>query len=177
MNIEATAIDGVHLLSLQTRGDERGFFARMFCRQRFLDAGLEPAVEQGNLSFSQLRGTVRGLHYQRAPHAETKLVRCTRGAILDVAVDLRSDSPTYLHHVAVRLSADNRQALYIPRHCAHGFQTLEPDTEVSYLVSSAYAPEAEAGLRHDDPVLAIDWPEPVSVLSDKDATWPLVGRS
>lgn len=174
MRFEPTSIDGVFTVELERRGDERGFFARMYCEEEFRAAGLEPAVVQGNLSFSREKGTLRGMHYQVDPAPETKLVRCTRGAILDVVVDLREDSPTRLQHVAVRLDAENRRALYVPRWFAHGFLTLEDDTEVSYLVSAPYTPEAERGLRHDDPRLGIDWPIPVSVVSPKDASWPLL---
>ena len=174
MRFEPAAIDGVFTVELERHGDERGFFARTFCEEEFRAAGLEPAVRQGNLSFSRERGTLRGMHYQVEPAPETKLVRCTRGAVLDVIVDLREGSPTYLGHVAVRLDAENRTALYVPRSFAHGFLTLEPDTEVNYLVSAPYTPEAERGLRHDDPRLGIDWPIPVAVISPKDAAWPLL---
>lgn len=174
MIITRTAIDGVFLLELERREDERGFFARAFCHTEFEAAGLEPTVRQGNLSFNHHAGTLRGLHYQVSPHEETKLVRCTRGAIHDVVVDLRKGSPTYLKHVAARLDADNRRAIYVPRYCAHGFLTLEPNSEANYLVSSDYVPASGAGLRYDDPALAIDWPHPVNVISDQDLSWALL---
>ena len=156
------------------RTDERGFFARTFDRQEFLDAGLEPVVEQANLSFNHRAGTLRGMHYQVAPATEAKLVRCTRGAVLDVAVDLRPDSPSYLQHVAVELTANSRTALYVPPMFAHGYLTLEDACEVVYQVSAAYAPGAERGLRYDDPALGIAWPVPVAVVSEKDRDWPLL---
>jgi len=174
MIITETAIPGPRILDLEVREDARGFFARTFCRDEFLDAGLEPAVEQCNLSFNHLRGTLRGMHFQVAPHPETKLVRCTRGAIVDVVVDMRPDSPTRLQHVSVVLSARNRRALYVPAYFAHGYQTLTDDAEVLYQVSGQYTPEAERGLRHDDPALGISWPASVTALSAKDASWPLL---
>ena len=174
MRIEPTSIDGVFTVELERRGDDRGFFARTFCAEEFRAAGLDLAVFQGNLSVSREKGTMRGLHYQTDPAAESKLVRCTRGAIFDVVVDFREGSPTYLEHLAVRLDSENRTALYVPRHVAHGFLTLEPDTEVNYLVSAPYTPEAERGVRYDDPRLAIDWPIPVTVITPKDTAWPLL---
>jgi len=167
-------LDGPVLVELQLRQDERGFFARTFDRQEFLDAGLEPAVEQCNTSFNRLAGTVRGMHFQVAPSLEAKLVRCVRGAVLDVAVDVRPGSPTYLQHVAAELTAENRVALYVPPKFAHGYQALEDGCEVVYQVSGAYDPAAERGLRPDDPSLGISWPLTVTGVSDKDASWPLV---
>ena len=174
MIITALDIAGPALVDLDVRKDQRGFFARTFCREEFLEAGLEPAVEQCNLSFNRLRGTLRGMHYQVPPHPETKLVRCTRGAIVDVVVDMRPESPTRLQHVAVTLSAENRRALYVPAYFAHGYQTLTDDAEVTYQVSGSYTPTAERGLRHDDPMLGIEWPLAVSAISEKDAAWPLL---
>jgi dTDP-4-dehydrorhamnose 3,5-epimerase len=168
-----TDIEGVAIAELETREDDRGFFARTFDRAEFLAAGLEPAVEQCNMSYNHKAGTVRGLHLQVAPHPETKLMRCVRGAIVDIIVDLRPGSPTRLQHVAVELSAENRRALFVPAFFAHGYQTLVDDTEVVYQASGAYAPQAERGLRHDDPVLNLPWPLPVAVISDKDRSWPL----
>lgn len=175
MIITPTAIAGVAIIDLDTRADDRGLFARTFCRREFVEAGLEPAVEQCNLSYNHRAGTVRGMHWQAPPAAEAELVRCTRGAIVDVVVDIRPQSPTYLHHVAVTLTAQNRRALYMSPYLAHGYQTLSDDTEVSYQVSGPYTPSAERGLRHDDPALGIEWPAPVSVISEKDASWPLLG--
>jgi len=169
-----TDIPGVAIVDLELRSDDRGFFARTFCREEFIAAGLEPAVEQCNVSFNHLAGTLRGMHYQVEPAPEAKLVRCTRGAIVDIIVDLREGSPTRLQHVAVELTADNRRALYVPPFFAHGYQTLTDDTEVTYQVSGAYTPGTERGLRYDDPALGLTWPVPVAVISDKDRTWPLM---
>lgn len=175
MIITTTTIDGPAIVDLERRSDDRGFFARTFCRDEFTAASLEPLVEQCSLSFNNVAGTLRGMHWQAPPHAEPKLVRCTRGAILDVIVDMREDSPTRLRHVAVELTAENRRALFVPAYFAHGFQTLTDDTEVIYQVGGAYTPGAERGLRHDDPALGISWPLPVTAISAKDASWPLLG--
>ncbi|MVA77267.1 dTDP-4-dehydrorhamnose 3,5-epimerase [Auraticoccus sp. F435] len=174
MKISTTAIDGVAVIDLERREDDRGFFARTFCAEEFAAAGLEPVVDQCNLSGNHRAGTLRGMHLQVAPHPETKLVRCVRGAVLDVIVDLRPDSPTRLQHVAVELSADNRRALYVPAYFAHAYLTLVDDTEVMYQVTGRYEPSAERGLRHDDPALGIEWPLPVTTISAKDASWPLL---
>lgn len=171
-----TALEGATIVDLERHEDERGFFARAFCQREFADHGLEPRVAQANMSFSHQRGTMRGMHYQVPPASETKLVRCVRGAIHDVIVDVRPESPTYLEHVGVELSAENRRALFVPRGFAHGCVSLVDDTEILYLVSEFYAPGHERGLRHDDPALGIEWPIEVSVISDKDASWPLVGE-
>lgn len=170
-----TGVPGPVLVDLERREDDRGFFARTYCRQEFLDAGLEPLVEQANLSWNAAAGTLRGMHYQVEPAPEAKLVRCTAGAVHDVVVDVRPGSPTYLQHVAVELTADNRRALYVPPFFAHGYLTLTDGAEVVYQVGAAYTPGAERGLRFDDPALGIDWPVPVRVVSDKDAAWPLIG--
>lgn len=172
-----TRLPGAFILDIERRGDERGFFARTFCQHEFARHGLQYDVAQCNLSYNHRGGTVRGLHFQFPPAAETKLVRCTRGAILDVIVDLRPESPTYLQHVAVELSADNRRALFVPERFAHGYQTLEDDTETVYQVGEFYTPEAEGGLRHDDPRLGIAWPRPPQDLSDKDRAWPLLEQT
>lgn len=169
-----TNLPGAYLVELEKREDERGFFARMFCANEFVEHGLEPAVAQGNMSFSREKGTLRGMHYQVPPAEETKLIRCVRGAIHDVIVDVREDSPTYLQHYGVELSADNRKALYVPKGFAHGCLTLADDTEILYLVSEFYTPGHERGLRYDDPALGIEWPVEVTVVSEKDASWPLV---
>lgn len=176
MKFTPTAVPGPVLVELEQRSDDRGFFARTFCREEFLAAGLDPAVDQANLAFTRRAGTVRGMHYQVDPSPEAKLVRCVRGAIMDIAVDLREGSPTRLQHVAVELTADNRLALYIPPYFAHGYQTLADDTEVLYQVSGSYDGRAERGLRHDDPALGLTWPVPVSVISDKDRSWALLGE-
>ena len=153
---------------------DRGAFARTFCAAEFREQGLAEHFVQCNMSWNARQGTLRGLHYQRPPSSEIKLVRCTAGALWDVIVDLRSDSPTYLQHAAVELSARNRLALYVPEMFAHGFQTLEDDTEVFYQVSALYAPHLAAGLRYDDPKLRISWPLPVSSISEKDRQWSLL---
>lgn len=169
-----THLAGAFVIELERREDDRGFFARTFCQHEFAEHGLEPVIAQANLAFNKRRGTLRGMHFQYPPAAETKLVRCTRGAILDIIVDLRPESPTYLVHVSVELTADNRRALYVPERFAHGYQVLEDGTETTYQVGEFYAPEHEGGLRYDDPRLALDWPLPVGELSDKDGAWSLL---
>jgi dTDP-4-dehydrorhamnose 3,5-epimerase len=164
-------LKGAFILELERREDARGFFARTFCQREFKQHGLKPAIAQANVAFNRRKGTVRGMHFQYPPHAETKLVRATRGAILDIIVDLRPESPTYLQHAAVELSADNGRALYVPERIAHGYQALEDGTETSYQVGEFYAPGSEGGLSPFDPRLGLLWPLPVSVLSPKDAAW------
>ncbi|MFD1519508.1 dTDP-4-dehydrorhamnose 3,5-epimerase [Pseudonocardia yunnanensis] len=177
MQITPTPLPGSALIDLTLLEDDRGFFARMFCRQEFIEAGLEPLVEQANVSFNHKAGTLRGLHYQLEPNAETKLVRCSRGAIYDVIVDLRAESPTYLRWFGAELTADNRTAMYVPRSFAHAYLTLTDGVEVSYQVSTPYTPGAERGLRWDDPTIGIDWPIPPVIVSDKDANWPLLSEA
>ena len=174
MIITTTALAGPAIIDLELREDDRGFFARSFDRAEFAAAGLEPVVEQCNVSFNHRAGTLRGMHFQVAPATEAKLVRCTAGAVLDIIVDVREGSPTYLQHVAVELTAANRRSLYVPPMFAHGYQTLVDGAEVTYQVSEAYTPGTERGLRHDDPALGLSWPLPVSTISDKDASWPLL---
>ncbi len=173
MIFKETPLKGAFVVELEPFHDERGFFARAFCRREFEAHGLKPEVAQSNLSFSRKRGTLRGMHYQVPPASETKFIRCTRGAIYDVIIDLRPDSPTYLQHYGVELSAENRRAIYVPELFAHGCQTLTDDTEIVYLVSEFYTPGCERGLRFDDPAFKIDWPLPVEVISEKDRSWPL----
>jgi dTDP-4-dehydrorhamnose 3,5-epimerase len=177
MKFTPAGLDGVWLVDLEPIEDERGFFARTFCADEFTEHGLDPAVSQCNVSFTRAAGTVRGLHYQVEPAAETKLVRCVRGAIFDVALDIRAESATRHQHVAVELSAANRRALYIPVGFAHGFQTLVDDTEVEYQMGAPYTSGTDRGVRHDDPAFAIAWPLPVSSISDRDRAWPLVEAS
>jgi dTDP-4-dehydrorhamnose 3,5-epimerase len=174
MIFRETRLKGAFVVELEPRGDERGFFARAFCRKEFEAHGLEPTIAQANISFNYRRGTVRGLHFQFPPAAETKFVRCSRGAIVDVIVDLRPESPTYLQHVAVELTAANRRGLYVPQRFAHGYQVLEDDTETTYQVGEFYTPAAEGGLRYSDPRLAIEWPLPVTDMSPKDREWRLL---
>jgi len=166
-----TALRGAFIIDLEKREDERGFFARAFCQKEFATHGLKPVIAQANIGFNRLRGTVRGMHFQYPPAAETKLVRCSRGAILDIIVDLRPESPTYLQHITVELSADNRRGIFIPERFAHGYQALEDDTETTYHVGEFYTPGSEGGLLYDDPALGLSWPLPVSVISDKDRQW------
>jgi dTDP-4-dehydrorhamnose 3,5-epimerase len=172
MNWIKTALAGVWVLELDPKQDDRGLFARAWCRDEAAGRGLTPEWVQMNVSVSRRAGTLRGLHWQAPPWEEAKLVRCVRGAIWDVAVDLRPGSPTRLRWHGEELSADNRRALYVPEGCAHGLLTLTGDAEVHYLVSRRYTPEAERGARWDDPLLAIAWPRPVAVISEKDSRWP-----
>lgn len=172
MKFVATPLSGAWIVDLEPREDERGFFARAFCQDEFAAHGVAPAVSQANISMSHRAGTVRGLHFQYPPVAETKFIRCISGAVHDVVVDLRPASPTFLQHVGVELTARNRTALTVPPGCAHGFMALEDATEVLYLVSERYQPAEEGGLRHDDPALEIIWPRPATVLTDKDRSWP-----
>jgi dTDP-4-dehydrorhamnose 3,5-epimerase len=169
-----TELRGAFIIDLELREDDRGFFARAFCQNEFTDHGLKPLIAQANIAFNKRKGTLRGMHFQFPPAAETKLVRCTRGAIVDIIVDLRPESPTYLQHVAVELSADNHRALYVPERFAHGYQVLEDITETSYQVGEFYTPEAEGGLRHDDPRLGLTWPLPVTEITEKDRAFPLL---
>jgi dTDP-4-dehydrorhamnose 3,5-epimerase len=169
-----TDVAGVTIVDIDPHIDARGFFARLFCADEFAKQGLDSHVAQTNLSFNRTCGTLRGLHRQVPPYAEAKLVRCIRGAIVDVAVDVRPDSHTYGKHVMVELTADDHRALYLPPYVAHAFQTLADDTEVLYQVSGPYAAVGEQGFRWDDPAFGIAWPLPVSVISDKDANWPLL---
>jgi dTDP-4-dehydrorhamnose 3,5-epimerase len=174
MRFTQTPLTGVWVIELDLLGDERGWFARTFDAEEFAARGLNPTVAQCNASFNAKRDTLRGMHYQADPHGESKLVRCVRGAIFDVAVDLRADSPTYRGWHGVELSADNRLAFYIPAGLAHGFQTLDEDCEVLYQMGTVYVPESAGGVRWDDPAFAIDWPEPQGerVISQRDATYP-----
>lgn len=172
MQFHATPLPGAFTISLDRRTDERGFFARLFCEDEFAAAGLESRFVQCNDSFNARRGTLRGMHYQLQPSAEVKVVRCIQGALFDVIVDLRPDSPTHRLWFGAELSASNRTMMYVPRGCAHGFITLQDDTEALYLVSQRHDPGAERGLRFDDPAFGIAWPMAPSVISDKDAAWP-----
>jgi dTDP-4-dehydrorhamnose 3,5-epimerase len=166
-----TKLAGAFIVDVERRGDSRGFFGRVFCQREFYDRGLKPTIAQANVAFNAKRGTLRGMHFQYLPRAESKLVRCTRGAILDIIVDLRPESPTYLRHVAVELSADNYRSLYVPERFAHGYQALEDNTETSYQVGEFYAPGFESGLLYSDERLGLAWPLPASEISPKDAAW------
>jgi len=163
-----TKLKGAFIIDLERQTDERGFFARMFCQQQFQERGLKPVIAQASIASNPRKGTLRGMHFQFPPAAETKLVRCTRGAILDIIVDLRPESPTYLQHVAVELDAVNMRALYVPERFAHGYQVLEDHTNASYEMGACYTPGAEGGLLHDDERLGLPWPLPVTMISAKD---------
>jgi dTDP-4-dehydrorhamnose 3,5-epimerase len=169
MKFHASPIEGVFLIEQEARGDERGFFARVFCEKEFAAAGLETRYVQMNNSLSASKGTLRGMHYQLAPAAEVKVVRCVRGRLFDVALDLREGSPTFGKYFGAELTAENRRLMYVPRGFAHGFLTLEENTEAIYLVSDFYAAERERGVRWNDPRFGIRWPATPEVLSDKDA--------
>jgi dTDP-4-dehydrorhamnose 3,5-epimerase len=167
-----TELPGAFVVDLERRGDERGFFARAWDVNEFAEQGLATTTVQCNVSFNVRKGTLRGMHYQEAPHAEAKLVRCTRGAIFDVIIDLRRNSPTYTKWVGVDLTDENRRMLYVPEGFAHGYQTLLDEVETFYQVSEFYTPAAERGVRWDDAVFGIDWPLEPSSISPKDAAWP-----
>ena len=174
MIFNETKLRGAFTIDIERLEDSRGFFARTFCQKEFADHGLKPVIAQANVAFNKARGTLRGMHFQYPPAAETKLVRATRGAILDIIVDLRPESPTYLHHISVELSAANGRALYVPERFAHGYQVLEDQTETSYQVGEFYTPGAEGGLLYNDPRLGLSWPLPVGEMSAKDAKWLLL---
>ena len=170
MKFTPTPLAGAYVIDLEKRGDDRGFFARMFCEKEFAAHGLVTHFVQMNNSLSRDEGTLRGLHYQLPPQAETKVIRCVRGALYDVILDLRPGSATFGQHFAVELTAENRTMLYCPKGFAHGFLTLQPDTEAMYLVDAFYAPDAERGIRYNDPRFAVPWPAAPVVISDKDRT-------
>jgi dTDP-4-dehydrorhamnose 3,5-epimerase len=163
-----TKLKGAFVIDLDRKQDARGFFARAFCQEEFKAHGLKPLIAQGNVAHNIRKGTIRGMHFQFPPAAETKLVRCTRGAILDIIVDLRPESPTYLQHVVVDLNEDNQRALYVPERFAHGYQTLYDNTDTSYSVGEFYSPANESGILYNDPRLGLRWPLPVTVVSEKD---------
>jgi dTDP-4-dehydrorhamnose 3,5-epimerase len=171
MRFKETALKDAWVIAPEPVRDDRGFFARSFCVEEFGARGLETRFVQHSLSFSRKRHTLRGIHFQRAPHAEVKVVSCIHGAIFDVIVDLRPGSATYRHWAAFELTAQNRLQLYVPKGFAHGHQTLTDDTTVAYLISEFHVPAAASGIRHDDPALGIDWPAAPSILSDKDKEW------
>ena len=174
MIFSETRLEGAYVIDLERREDARGFFARAFCQHEFEVHGLKPIIAQANVAHNRQKGTVRGMHFQIPPAAETKLVRCTRGAILDIIVDLRPELRTYLQHVAVELNEDNQLALYVPERFAHGYQVLCDKTDTSYQVGEYYSPPHERALRYDDPRLGLTWPLPMTVISDKDRNAPLL---
>lgn len=167
-----TPLKGAYVVAVKKLEDDRGFFGRTFCANEFREHGLKEAMVQANVSYNKRQGTLRGMHYQVAPHQEAKLVRCTRGALYDVIVDLRPNSLTYKQWFGIELTADSYTMLYVPPDFAHGFVTLRDDTEAIYQVSQFYTPGAEQGLRWNDPAIGIQWPVEVTVISPKDATWP-----
>jgi dTDP-4-dehydrorhamnose 3,5-epimerase len=169
-----TKLKGAFILDLERREDSRGYFARAFCQNEFKANGLKPTIAQANVAFNLIKGTVRGMHFQFPPAAETKLVRCTRGAILDIIVDLRPESPTYLDMTSVELTEENGRALYVPERFAHGYQALRDKTETSYQVGEFYTPGTEGGLMYNDPRLGLKWPLPITMISDKDRDWKLL---
>lgn len=168
----ATKLPGVHEIHIEAKRDERGFFARTCCQTEFEAQGLSAKFVQCSVSFSTRKGTLRGVHYQIAPYEEAKLIRCTRGSVYDVIVDLRSSSPTFKHWIAVVLKADDRNMIYVPEGCAHGFLTLEDETEVYYEISQFWNAEAARGVRWNDPAFQIQWPASVEVISERDRTYP-----
>ena len=172
MIFDETELPGSYIIELERLNDERGFFARTWCEREFNEHQLECKIVQCNISFNNKKGTLRGMHYQVHPHAEAKLIRCTKGGIYDVIVDLRKDSSTYLRHVSVILSADNRRMLYVPKGFAHGFQTLEDETEVFYQMSELYSPTSARGFRWDDPAFQIAWPADTRTISSRDRSYP-----
>lgn len=171
MKFKSTTLRDVWLIALEPAFDDRGFFARTFCVEEFAAHGLETSYAQHSISFSTHSGALRGLHYQREPHSEVKLVRCVKGAIWDVVIDVRPDSPNYLQWQGFDLSSRNGNQLYIPKGFAHGFQTLSSDVEVNYLISEPYSPQSADGIRYDDPAFGINWPLPVTKISEKDLKW------
>jgi dTDP-4-dehydrorhamnose 3,5-epimerase len=171
MVFSETILAGAFMIDIDRHEDNRGYFARVFCADEFSAHGLKPVVAQGSVSFNAKCGTLRGMHFRYPSASEVKYVRCTRGAVVDVIVDLRPESPTYLRHVAVNLSADNGRGLYVPERFAHGFVTLAEDTELVYLISNYHTPGAEGGLQYDDPALGLAWPVPVRVISERDKAW------
>ena len=172
MKFEETKLKGAFVIEIQKLNDERGFFGRSWCADELRKYNLKTDIAQANTSFSKLKGTLRGMHFQNDPYQETKLIRCTRGSIFDVIIDLRKDSPTYKQYVGVELTQDNYKMLYVPEDFAHGFITLEDNTEVTYLVTEFYTPGAEAGIRWNDPEFKIEWPIMPSLVSEKDKIHP-----
>lgn len=171
MEFKDTNISGLYTIDLEKIEDERGFFARAFCKAEFDNMGIESNVVQANMSFNKVAGTIRGMHYQKSPYQETKFIRCLNGSIYDVVIDLRKDSPTYLQSFGIELTSKNKTALFVPKDFAHGFITLQDNTEVMYLVSQTYVPGAEEGIRWNDPLFAIKWPMEPTEISSKDANW------
>lgn len=177
MIFKETRLNGAFIVDVERREDDRGFFGRAFCQREFAEHGLRPVVAQANVGYSTRKGTLRGMHFQFPPHGEAKLVRVTRGAVLDIIVDMRPERPTYLEHFAVKLTADDHRALYVPDRFAHGYQTLEDGTETWYQTTEFYTPGTEGGLSPLDPRLALPWPLPVSAISSNDAGWKALAET
>jgi dTDP-4-dehydrorhamnose 3,5-epimerase len=167
-----TFLKGAYEIVSEPHEDNRGLFARTFCQREFEAHGLQPTIAQISVASNRLKGTIRGMHFQYPPAAETKIVRCTRGGVLDVIVDLRPESPTFLCHIAVELTDSSGRALYVPQRFAHGYQSLSDDAEVRYEISEFYAPELSFGLPYDDPTIGVSWPFPVTLVSPRDRAWP-----
>ncbi len=172
MEFTRAPITGAYVIDVKRLGDERGFFGRLWCKEEYENLGLVSRIVQSNIGVSTSAGTLRGLHFQRAPHEEVKIVRCSRGAIFDVIVDLRPESATYKDWFGIELNQENATMLYVPEGCATGYLTLRDDTEISYHTSEFYRPESASGVRYNDPAFAIEWPAEIRVLSDNDKTWP-----
>ena len=172
MRIQATALPGVAMVTIESHADQRGVFARTFDAGIFEAAGLPTIWPQCNISWNRCRGTLRGMHFQHPPHGEPKLVRCTRGRVFDVTIDLRPDSPSYCHWLGVELAHQSRNALFIPQGCAHGFLTLEDDCEVFYMMGDVFTPELASGVRWNDPAFSINWPLEPTIISERDEAWP-----
>lgn len=172
MNFTETPIAGAYIIDVNRIGDDRGFFGRLWCEREYDQMGLVTRIRQSNIGVSRTAGTLRGLHYQKAPHREVKIVRCVRGAMFDVIVDLRPDSPSYRQWFGMELNQNNATMLYVPEGCATGYQTLVDDTEMYYLTSEFYHPESATGVRYNDPAFEIQWPKEVTVISDNDIQWP-----
>ena len=172
MRFSETKLAGAFIIHIEPNVDERGFFARNWCRQEFVAHGLNAEISQCNIGVSKHKGTLRGLHFQLPPHSEAKLVRCSRGALYDVVVDIRPHSPTHRQWIAVELTPENLTMVYAPEGCAQGYQTLTDDTEICYQTSAFYAPQAARGVRYNDPAFAIEWPLEVTMLSEADRSWP-----
>ena len=172
MKFTETKLKGAFVVEIEKLSDERGFFARSWCQKEFEAHGLNARLVQANVSYNHKKGTLRGIHYQIAPYQECKLISCTRGAIYDVIIDLRPDSPTYKQWTGVELTADSYHMFFVPEDFGHGFQTLTDETEITYQVSQFYTPGSEKGIRFDDPVFNIQWPLDAAVISEKDKNWP-----
>ena len=174
MKFTETSVKGAYIIDVNRIGDDRGYFGRLWCEKEMQDKGLVSEIKQVNVGFSPIKGTLRGLHYQTAPHQEVKIVRCTRGSVFDVVVDLREESPTYLKWHGVELNPENGSALYVPEGCATGYLTLEENSEIYYMASELYAPKHATGVKFDDPSFNIEWPGEITITSDNDQNWPLL---